>query len=63
MKSRKSLHKVNTDWLVNEKYKLWFPKRKNDNCAKCILCSNETDLSTMAANALDSHAKGNNIVT
>ena len=26
--------------------------------AKCILCSKEIDLSTMGANALDSHAKG-----
>ena len=58
MKSRKSLCKFNTDWLVNERYKLWLAKGKNDNCAKCILCSKEIDLSTMGANALDSHAKG-----
>ena len=58
MKSRKSLCKFNTEWLVNEKYKLWFAKGKNDNCAKCILCSKEIDLSTMGANVLDSHAKG-----
>ena len=58
MKSRKSLCKFNTDWLVNEKYKLWLAKRKNDNCAKFTLCLKEIDLSTMDANALDSHAKG-----
>ena len=57
MKSRKSLCKFNTDWLFNEKYKLWLDKGKNDNCAKCILCSKKIDLSTMGANALDSHAK------
>ena len=28
--------------------------------AKWILCSREIDLSTMGANALDSHAKGKN---
>ena len=58
MKSRKSLFKFNTHWLVNQKYKLWLAKGKNDNCAKCILYSKETDLSTMVANALDSHPKG-----
>ena len=55
---QKSVYKFNTDWLVNEKYKLWLIKGKNDNCAKCILlCSKEIDLSTMCANALGSHAK------
>ena len=44
--------------MVNEKYKLWFAKGKYDSCAKCILCSKEIDLSTMGANALNSHAKG-----
>ena len=43
--------------MVNEKYKLWLTKRKNDNCAKRILCSKEIDLSTLGVNALDSHAK------
>ena len=32
MKSRKSLGKFDTDWLVNARYKLWFAKEKNDNC-------------------------------
>ena len=58
MRSRKSLCKFNTDWLVNEKYKLWLAKGKNDNCAKCTLCSKDIDLSTVGANVLDSHAKG-----
>ena len=44
--------------MVNEKYKLWLAKGKNDHYAKCVLCSKEIDLSTMGANALDSHAKG-----
>ena len=58
MKPRESLCKFNRDWLVNEKYKLWLAKGKNDSCAKCILCSKEIDLSTMRPNALDSHGKG-----
>ena len=58
MKSRKSLCKFSIDWLANEKYKLCLAKGKNDNCAKYILCSKEIDLSTIGANALDSHAKG-----
>ena len=57
MKSRKSLCKFNTDWLVNGKYKLWLAKGKNDNCVKCILCTKEIDLSMMGVNVLDSHAK------
>ena len=57
MKSRKPLSKFNTDWLINEKYRLWLAKGKNDNRAKCIICSKEIDLSTMGANAPDSHAK------
>ena len=44
--------------MVNEKYKLWLAKGKNDHYAKCVLCSKEIDLSTMGANDLDSHAKG-----
>ena len=44
--------------MVNEKYKLRLTKGKNDHYAECVLCSKEIDLSTMGANALDSHAKG-----
>ena len=57
MKSSELLCKFNTDWLVNEKYKLWLAEGKNDNCAKCILFSKDIDLSTMDVNALDSHTK------
>ena len=59
MKSRKSLCKFSIDWLANEKYKLCLAKGKNDNCAKYILCSKEIDLSTIGANALDSHIAKN----